>query len=338
MVTLADVRAARERIAPHIQRTPLVSSRALGERIGASAYLKLECLQRTGSFKPRGFLNAVLALPEGELGRGIMTMSAGNGAQAIAYAGQVRGASVTVVMPQAAPRTKVEATRGYGAQVRFAAELADLLPAVRELEAQGLRYLHPHEDPAIFAGHGTVALEVLEDLPEADLLVVPVGGGGLISGVATAASAIRPGLRVIGVEPEGAPTMRSALDQGRPVPLQSARTMADALAAPIAGGPALEIVRRLVEDVVLVSETEIAEGVRFLASRARVIAEPGGAAGVAALLAGRIPVRSGERVVALVSGGNVDLSRLAEILGAHARSDATAIGSGTASGGSGMGG
>lgn len=243
-------------------------------------------------------------------------MSAGNAAQAIAYAGRAVGARVVVAMPQAAPRTKVEATKAYGAEVRFAADVAGLMPIVRELEADGLRFLHPFDDDAMIAGHGTVALEVLEDLPEADAIVVPVGGGGLISGIAVAATALRPGIRIVGVEPEGAPGMRRALDAGRVVQLERPRTLADALAAPFAGERNLEIVRRLVEDVVLVTDAEIAEGVRFLARRARLVAEPGGAAAVAALLAGRVPVRPGERVVALVSGGNVDLGRLAEILSA----------------------
>ncbi|MBU6423598.1 MAG: pyridoxal-phosphate dependent enzyme [Chloroflexi bacterium] len=314
MITLADVQRAREVIAPHVYRTPLLSARQLGERIGARAYLKAESLQRTGSFKPRGATNAVAALSEADRSRGIVTMSAGNTAQAVAYAGKAVGARVTVVMPRTAPRTKVEATRSHGAEIRFAEDMNGLLPIVRQCEAEGMRFLHPYDDDDILAGHGTIALEVLEDLPDADVIVVGIGGGGLIAGIAVAATARRPGIRVIGVEPEAAPTMRRALDAGRPVPMGPMPTIADALAAPFAGERPLEVVQKLVEDVVLVSEGEIAEGVRFLAARSRLVAEPGGAAGVGALLAGRVPVRPGERVVAIVSGGNVDMDRLAEIL------------------------
>ena len=313
-VGLADVRRAREVIASHVDRTPLLSARQLGERIGAkAAFLKAESLQRTGSFKPRGATNAVATMSEADRARGIVTMSAGNAAQAIAYAGRAVGARVTVVMPRAAPRTKIEATRSHGAEIRFAEDMTGLLPIVREMEAEGMRFLHPFDDDAMIAGHGTAALEVLEDLPEVDVIVVPVGGGGLISGIAVAATAVRPGIRVVGVEPEGSSAMRQALDAGHVVAIERSVTIADALAAPFAGERTLEIVRRLVDDVVLVTDAEIAEGVRFLAARARLVAEPGGAAAVAALLAGRVPLREHEQVVAVVSGGNIDLVRLAEI-------------------------
>lgn len=314
MVGIADVRRAREVVAPHIHRTPLLSARQLGERIGAHAWLKAESLQRTGSFKPRGATYAIATMPEADRARGIVTMSAGNAAQAIAYAGRAVGARVTVVMPQAAPRTKIEATRAHGAEVRFAPDVTGLMPIVRSLEGEGRRFLHPFDDDAMIAGHGTLALEVLEDLPEADVVVVGVGGGGLIAGIAVAATAVRPGIRVVGVEPEGAPGMRRALDAGRVVQMERPSTIADALAAPFAGERPLAVVQRLVDDVVLVPDAEIAEGVRFLATRARLVAEPGGAAAVGALLAGRVRVRSGERVVAVVSGGNVDADRLAALL------------------------
>ena len=313
MIDLADVRRAREVIAPHIYRTPLLSARQLGDRIGARAYLKAENLQRTGSFKPRGATYAISRIPEAERKRGIVTMSAGNAAQAIAYAGRAVGARVTVVMPQTAPRAKVDATRSHGAEIRFAEGVAGLMPIVRELQAEGMRFLHPFDDDDMIAGHGSLALEVLEDLPDADLIVVGVGGGGLISGIAVAAKGVRPGTRIVGVEPEGAPNMRRALDAGKVVALERTSTIADALAAPFAGERPLAICQRLVEDVVLVSDAVIAEGVRFLASRARLVAEPGGAAAVGALLAGVVKPHPGERVVAVVSGGNVDLDRLADI-------------------------
>lgn len=295
-------------------RTPLLSARQLGERIGVHAYLKAENLQRTGSFKPRGATYAVSTMSPADRSKGIVTMSAGNAAQAIAYAGKAVGAAVTVVMPKTAPKTKVEATRSHGAEIRFADDMNGLLPIVRSLEAEGRRFLHPFDDDAMIAGHGTASLEILEDLPDVDLIVVGIGGGGLIAGLAVAAAAVRPGIRVVGVEPEGAGAMRKALDAGHPVPMGPMTTIADALAAPFAGDRPFEIVRRLVADVVLVGDAEIAEGVRFLASRARLVAEPGGAAAVGALLAGRVAVRAGERVVAVVSGGNVDMERLAQLV------------------------
>ncbi len=314
MITLEDVRRAREVIAPHIYRTPLLSARQLGERIGATAYLKAENLQRTGSFKPRGATYAVATMPVAERAKGIVTMSAGNAAQAIGYAGKAVGARVTVVMPKTAPKTKVEATRSHGAEIRFAEDMSGLLPIVRSLESAGMRFLHPFDDDAMIAGHGTAAIEILEDLPETDVIVVGVGGGGLIAGLAVAATALRPSIRVVGVEPEGAAAMRKALDAGHPVAMGPMTTIADALAAPFAGDRPFEIVRKMVADVVLVSDDEITEGVRFLASRARLVAEPGGAAVVGALLAGRIAVRPDERVVAVVSGGNIDMDRLARIV------------------------
>jgi threonine dehydratase len=314
MITLDDVRRAREVVAPHIFRTPLLSARQLGERVGARAYLKAENLQRTGSFKPRGATYAIATMSQADREGGIVTMSAGNAAQAIAYAGKAVGARVTVVMPKTAPQTKVEATRSHGAEIRFADDMNGLLPIVRSLEAEGRRFLHPFDDDAMIAGHGTIALEILEDLPEAGLIVVGVGGGGLIGGLAVAAAGMRPGIRVVGVEPEGAAAMRKALDAGHPVQMGPMTTMADALAAPFAGERPLEIVQKLVEDVVLVGEDEIAEGVRFLASRARLVAEPGGAAAVGALLAGRVRSRPGESVVGIVSGGNVDMDRLAGLV------------------------
>src|SRR3982075_3725317 len=240
-------------------------------------------------------------------------MSAGNAAQAIAFAARTAGVPVTVAMPQTAPQSKVDATRGYGAEIVFAADMTKLISLVGELkDRSGAYFLHPYDDAAMIAGHGTCALEVLDDLPDADLFVVGVGGGGLISGIAVAVAARRPGARVIGGEPTGADAVRRSLDAGSPVPMERVQTVADGLAAPIAGVRNLEIIRRHVADVVLISDEAILEGVRFLAARARLVAEPAGGAAVGALLSGAVKPRPGENVVAIVSGGNVDLTRLAE--------------------------
>jgi len=301
-------------VAPVLHRTPLFSSRSLSERIGAPAYLKAESFQRTGSFKPRGAVYAISRLSKEQRDRGIVTMSAGNAAQAIAFAARAAGVPVTVAMPQTAPQTKVEATRSYGAEIAFAPDITKLIALVGELrERSGAYFLHPYDDAAMIAGHGTCALEILDDLPDADVVVAGVGGGGLIAGIAVAATARRPGVRVVGVEPAGAAGMRRALDAGEPVRLEKIETIADGLAAPVAGTIPLEIVRRLVADVVVIDDDVIAEGMRFLATRAKLVAEPAGAAATGALLAGKIAVRPGERVVSIVSGGNVDLGRMARV-------------------------
>jgi threonine dehydratase len=315
-VGIADVERARAVVGPVLHRTPLFSSRSLSERIGTGAYLKAENFQRTGSFKPRGAVYAISKLSEDERKRGIVTVSAGNAAQAIAFAARTAGVPVTVVMPETAPQAKVDATRGYGAEIVFAPDMTKVFAVLSEVrDRSGAYFLHPYDDAAMIAGHGTCALEVLDDLPEADVFVVGIGGGGLIAGVATAVAAKRPGARIIGVEPTGAAGMRRALDAGEPVRLDRIDTIADGLAAPIAGTIPFEIVRRLVADVVLIGEDVIAEGMRFLAARAKLVAEPAGAAATGALLTGSVPVKPGETVVSIVSGGNVDLSRLAQIFG-----------------------
>jgi threonine dehydratase len=312
--TLADAERARGAIADRVQRTPLVTSHTLGQRIGAEAYLKLENLQRTGSFKVRGALYAMSRLDREARAAGVVTMSAGNAAQAIAYAGRVHGVRVTVVMPAAAPRTKIEATRGYGAEIRFAAEMTQLLPMVQELQGQGLHFLHPFDDDDVIAGHASLGLEILEDVPDVDLVVVPVGGGGLISGVALGIKGRRPAARIVGVQPEGAQAVRKALDAGHSVRLDRVSSVADGLAAPFAGERNLEIIRRAVDDVVVISDEAILDGLRFLVTRARIVPEPAGAAAVAALLAGAVKAPPGARVVAIVSGGNIDADRLAGYL------------------------
>jgi threonine dehydratase len=315
-VGIADVERAREVVGPVLHRTPVFSSRSLSERIGASAYLKAESFQKTGSFKPRGAVYAVSKLSKEQRKNGIVTVSAGNAAQAIAFAARTAGVPVKVVMPETAPQAKVDATRGYGAEIVFAPDMTKVFEVLDELrDRTGAYFLHPYDDAAMIAGHGTCALEILEDVPDADVVVVGIGGGGLIGGVATVVAAKRPGARIIGVEPTGAAGMRRALDAGKPVRLDRIETMADGLAAPIAGNIGFEIVRRLVADVVVIGEDEIAEGMRFLAARAKLVAEPAGAAATGALLAGKVPVKPGETVVAIVSGGNVDLSRLAQIFG-----------------------
>ena len=280
-------------------------------------WLKAENLQKTGSFKPRGVLNKLRHLTAEEKRRGLITISAGNHAQALAYAAAVEGLRATVVMPETASPTKIAATRGYGAEVVLHGTTQQALDKMHELrDARGLTLVHPYDDPLVIAGQGTVGLEILEELPDLDVIVVPVGGGGLIAGIAAAVKQSRPSARVVGVEPDGAPTMTEALRAGRPVRLERITTIADGLTAPVAGHHTLAHVRALVDEVVLLTDAEIAEGLRAVVGHAKLVAEPAGAAAVAALLAGRVAAPPGTRVVAVVSGGNVDLGRLQEVLAA----------------------
>jgi threonine dehydratase len=305
VVSLDDVLAARETIAGRLHRTPTFSSATLSELAGARVHLKAELFQRTGSFKPRGVLAKLASLTGEEKARGVVTWSAGNAAQAVAYGAAAEGIDCRVFMWRTANPEKVAATRGYGAEVDLesenAAEAHERLLA--HVEATGAVFVHPFDDPVLHAGHGSLGLEVLQDVPDAGVVVVPVGGGGLIAGVATAVKGLRPEARVIGVEPEGAATLTAALEAGEVVPIVP-QTIADGLAAPFTGEHALAVCRERVDEVVLVSEAEIEDGFRFLYRRAKLACEPGGAAATGALLAGKIACRPGEIVVAVVSGGN----------------------------------
>jgi threonine dehydratase len=316
MITIDDIAAARDRIAGHVRRTPLMSATRLGDRTGVALALKCESFQKTGSFKVRGALNAVLLLDAAQRARGVITVSAGNHAQALAYAAAIGGVKATVVMPATASPLKVAASRGYGADVVLhGASSIEAFAHARKLEKErGLVFVHPFDDVAVVAGAGTVGFELVDDdRAEMDVIVISIGGGGLISGIASALRARSPKTRIVGVEPEGAAVMRKSLDAGRPVRLDKIDTIADGLSAPMAGELTFPIVRDLVDDVVLVSDDEIRLGVRDLLSSAKLVAEPAGAASLAAVTAGRVGAQRGSRVVAVISGGNVDLTRLAEI-------------------------
>ena len=317
MISLNDVLAARERIAGKVHRTPVLSATRLGAPAGVSLLLKCELFQKTGAFKVRGALNALLSMDEAAKNRGVITVSAGNHAQAVAYAAKLTGAKATVVMFEGAPRSKVEASRGYGAEVvLFGASGLQSFVKARELEKErGLTFVHPFDDLAVAAGAGTVGLEIVEDVENIDVLVVSIGGGGLMSGVATAVRAMSPRTRIVGVEPIGASAMRKSLDAGHPVKLERIDTFADGLSAPWAGELTYPIIRKLVDDVILVSDDEIREAMRQIMTSAKLVAEPAAAATVAAILTGRVGAKKGDRVVAVLSGGNVDLSRIAEVAG-----------------------
>jgi threonine dehydratase len=313
--TLDDVLAAREVVSGRVHRTPTFTSAALGELAGARVFLKAELFQKTGSFKPRGVLTNLASLSPDERARGVISISAGNHAQALAWAAAAEGLDALLVMWQGVSEAKVAATRAYGAAVDL--ESADPTEAFERLaelrEESGRALVHPFDHPLTIAGQGTVGLELLEDVPDADVVAVPVGGGGLISGIATAVKAQKPETRVIGVEPELSPALHEALAAGKPVPVNP-RSVADGLGAPFAGEHCLEVCRERVERVLLLTEQEIREGMRFCYTRAKLAVEPAGAAAVAALLAGKIPHEPGETVVAVVSGGNVATETAVAIL------------------------
>ena len=312
MIPLPDIRAAAERIAGRVHRTPILSAASLGARAGVRLYLKCENLQKTGSFKPRGALNKVLSLSAEERARGLVTVSAGNHAQAVAWAAQIAGAACTVVMPTAAPQSKIDATRGYGAEIVLHDDRATLFDRLAEVrDARGLAFVHPFDDPDVVAGAGTIGLEILEDFADVDVVVVPVGGGGVLSGIASAIKQVRPRVRVVAVELAEGPGLAPALAAGKPVPVTRPwGTLADGMTPPFVGSLAVQIAREAVDEIVGVTEAAIADAMKLLMTRAKLYVEGGGAAATAALLDGTLRLPAGARVVALVSGGNVDLSRV----------------------------
>ena len=312
-VSIEDIRAAAGRIAGAVEHTPLVHSRTLSQLTGAQIFLKFENLQFTASFKERGALNKLLSLSAAERRRGVIAMSAGNHAQAVAYHAARLGIPTTIVMPQGSPNTKIKNTQVHGATVVLEGEnLFEAGKHARALAARdNLVFVHPYEDPLIIAGQGTVGLEMLTQAPELDVLVVPVGGGGLIAGIATAAKALKEDIRVFGVETRNYPSMHQRLNN---LPVEcGGDTIAEGIAVKDVGSIALAIIRELVEEVVVVAEETIERGVVALIEIEKTVAEGAGAAGLAALL--EHPQRfAGKRVGILVSGGNIDSRVLASVL------------------------
>ncbi len=326
LVSLAAIQAAREVIAGRVHRTPVLSSTAAASQVVASAgvrlagdrlFLKAEHLQKTGSFKPRGTTARVAALSAEERERGIITVSAGNAAQGYAYAGAALRVPVTVVMPAGTNRSKAEAAAGYGARVVLEGDhMGETFAAMdRILDEEGLVFCHPYDDPHVIAGHGSAGLELLEDLPDVDVVVVGIGGGGLISGIAAAVKALRPSVRVYGVEPTGSDAISRGLAAGEPVHMLP-DSVADGLNAPFAGELPLVMIRALVDDVILIDDATILGGLRFALERMKQVLEPAGAAALAATLSGRVPLRNGETVAVVLSGGNVDIGRLGDLIAA----------------------
>jgi threonine dehydratase len=316
--TLGDVQVAAATIAAGVTRTPLVRAEALDEIAGAPVWLKAELLQHTGSFKLRGALNRMQALSAAERAAGVVTVSAGNHAAAVARAGALTGTDVLVLMPRAASATKVAATRGYGATVDLAS--ADATEAFARMQAvmaeTGRIVIHPFDDPAVIAGAGTVGLEIADDLPDVDLVVCPVGGGGLLSGIATALAGLAPDARLVAVQPQATGTLVASLEAGAPTRIAPQPTIADALTPPAVGGLPLAILRDRLAGVVVLDEDQLAAGFRLAYARGRLAPEPGGSAAIGALAAGLVDTAGARNVVCVVSGGNVDPALAAALLAA----------------------
>jgi len=315
LISLDDVERARERIGGRLHRTPLLSSATLSDQVGADIRFKAELLQRTGSFKPRGVLNKLATLTEEEKQRGVISISAGNHAQALAYASALEGIDALVVMWQTASPMKIAAARGYGATIDT--EAADIPGAFERLdeliESTGRTLVHPYDDPLVMAGQGTVGVEMLEDAPEADVVLVQVGGGGLVSGIATAVKGMKPGARVVAVEPEQSPALNASLKAGEAVTVE-AKSIADGLNGPYAGPNCVRVCLELGVESVLVTEDALREAFRFMYGRMKLACEVAGAATAAALMSGVVELEAGQTVAAVVSGGNVAPQTAAAIL------------------------
>ncbi len=315
-LSLADIREARARLGDAVYRTPCARSETLSRQTGQNIFLKLENLQMTGSFKERGALNRIATLTPEQALRGVVAASAGNHAQGVAYHATRRGIRSTIVMPLATPLVKVQATRGFGAEVVLHGANYDeaCAEATRRAEADGLTFIHPFNDPLVIAGQGTLGLELLEQIPDLEAVVVPIGGGGLIGGIATAIKEQRPEVRVVGVQTSRLPSMQRALREGHPVTLDPATTIADGIAVRRAGEITLPLVQRYVDEIVTVDEDEIASAILTLLEREKTLAEGAGAAALAAVLQHRTGLPAFTRIAVLVCGGNIDVTLLSRII------------------------
>ena len=315
MVTLADIEAAERRIRDYVIRTPLVYSPMLSARTDARIYFKLEALQRAGSFKVRGATNKVLMHIDEIRGVGVVAASAGNHAQGVAVAAHSAGVPATIVMPEWASIAKQEATRAYGAEViLYGQTLEESIARAQELITDGRLFIHPYDDEQVIAGQGTIALEILADLPETDIIVVPVGGGGLVAGIATAAKAKKPGISIIGVQAHACPSAVEALHKRGAVRVTAKTTIADGIRVAETGALAYPVIRDNVARIVTVSEDEIADAMLLLLERKHVIAEGAGAVPLAALMKDSFDFSPGSTIVLVISGGNVDSSLLFRII------------------------
>jgi len=312
VLTRADFELARERVAPHVHHTPLLTSRSLSEVTGFDIRLKAELFQRGGSYKVRGPMNLIAQLTDAERARGVICSSAGNHSQGVAIAARQYGVRAVVCMAENATPSKIAATEGYGAEVVLHGSIWDEAneKALELMEERGLTYIHPFDDPRLIAGQGTVGLEIMEDFPETEIVVVPIGGGGLISGTAMAVKSINPDVRVIGVESSGAPAMQRSVEEGHLITLDEVDCIIDGLRVKRVGENTRSVCARFVEEIVTLPDRQIFDAVLWLMARAKVVTEGAAAAPVAALLQGLIDAPPGTKVVAILSGGNLDVEQL----------------------------
>lgn len=316
MIRLADIHAARERLKGGIVHTPCKQSHSFGEMVSGELFFKFENLQRTGSFKDRGALNKLVQLTPEERKRGVVTASAGNHAQAVAYHASRLGICCTVVMPEFTPFIKVTNTRNYGAQViQMGATLSDGLKEVhRMVEEHGMTLVHAFDDDDVIAGQGTIGLELVEQVEDLDTVVVPIGGGGIISGIAVAVKTLKPSVRVIGVEAAAAASALASREARGVVGIESADTLADGIAVKRIGERTFPIIQEFVDDIVTVDEEEIATAVLLLLEREKTVVEGAGAVPLAGLMTGKVSVADGKRVVGVLCGGNIDVNMISRII------------------------
>lgn len=315
LVKLEDIQTAHKNIEKSIKRTPLMECVTLEAMVGGKVFFKLENLQKTGSFKVRGALNRIAHLTEEEKKRGVIASSAGNHAQGIALGATKSGIKSTIVMPATAPIAKISATKDFGAEVILCGEVYDDAYAkAREIEKEtGAVFLHPFDDEHVIAGQGTIGLEILEEESDIDLVVVPVGGGGILAGIATAIKSINPNIQVIGVEAENAPSMTAALHTGESCEVAATQTIADGIAVRKVGEKTLALAKEYVDGMVTVNEAEIANAILFLLEKSKVVAEGAGATALAALLSGKVDCK-GKKVCAVISGGNIDINLVDRVI------------------------
>lgn len=308
----ADFDKARENVAPHVYHTPLLTSRSLSEATGFDIRLKAEMFQKGGSYKVRGPTHKIAQLTEAERARGVICSSAGNHSQGVAIAARQNGVKAIVVMAKNATPSKIAATKGYGAEVVLHGSIWDEAneKALELVEERGLTYIHPFDDPDLIAGQGTLGLEILDDFPDVELVIVPIGGGGLISGVSMALKSSQPDIRVIGVESSGAPAMKRSVEAGHLVTLSEVECIIDGLRVKTVGENTRSVVSRFVDEIVTLPDAQIFEAVLWLMSRTKLVAEGAAAAPVGALLQGLIEASPGTKVVCVLSGGNLDVEQL----------------------------
>jgi threonine dehydratase len=315
IVSFQNILAASRKIGSFVARTPTYYSVVFSQRTGAEVYLKLECFQPVGVFKIRGAVNKICSLPPSELKKGLVTSSSGNHGVAVAYAAKIYGTKAVVVVPENAVKEKVEAIETYGAEVvKYGKDYDEAYSKALEIQKKtGITFVHPFNDSLVIAGQGTVGLELLEDVPDLNTIIVPIGGGGLISGISVAAKTLNPNIRMVGVQPEGAPAVYRSWKAGKIVEVDSVNTVADGLAARKPLDLTFRIIKKYVDDILLVTEQEIGEAVLALLHEAHILAEPSGAASLAALLSKYNP-KPEEKVAVIVSGANISIDYLASLL------------------------